>query len=92
MVARRSLLEWAMLVLHQDAGDHKGPLHVHSAALAPTDRTAAHLCSRLRLMPIWRLSRVPSGSYYKFQIITINSPARPMVPRAALLCVSFQTW
>jgi len=27
-----------MLVLHQDAGDHKGPLHVRSAALAPTDQ------------------------------------------------------
>jgi len=41
-----------MLVRHQDAGDHKGPLHVRSASLAPTDQTASHLYSRLRLLPI----------------------------------------
>src|SRR5436305_9339974 len=47
-----SLVGWAILVLPQDAGDHKGPLHVHSATLAPTDQTASHLVSLLRLMPI----------------------------------------
>jgi len=48
-----------MRVLDQDAGDHKGPLH--STALAPTAQTASHLHSRLKLMPIWRPSRVPAS-------------------------------
>ena len=26
-----------MLVLYQDAGDHKGPPHLHSSTLAPTE-------------------------------------------------------
>ena len=33
-------------------GNHKGPLHIHSTALAPTDHPASCLASRLRLMPI----------------------------------------
>ncbi|HEX6553108.1 MAG TPA: hypothetical protein VF026_10130 [Ktedonobacteraceae bacterium] len=33
-------------------GDHKGPLHPSSAALAPTDGLASCLTSRLRLMRI----------------------------------------
>ena len=33
-------------------GDHKGPHHPTSAALAPTDRQALYLVSQLRLMPI----------------------------------------
>src|SRR6266851_9209553 len=39
-------------------GDHKGPPHIHSTALAPTDHSASCLASRLRLMPIGR----PQGS------------------------------
>ena len=35
----------------QDAGDHKGPHHPTSSALAPTDRPASCLASQLRLMP-----------------------------------------
>jgi hypothetical protein len=41
-----------MLVLHQDAGDHKGPPIRPSSTLAPTDQTASHLLPQLRLMPI----------------------------------------
>ncbi len=36
----------------QDAGDHKGPHHPTSSTLAPTDRPALGLASRLRLMLI----------------------------------------
>ena len=42
----------------QDAGDHKGPHHPTSSALAPTDRPASCLAFRLRLMRIGR----PRGS------------------------------
>ena len=34
------------------AGDHKGPLHIRSTTLAPTDRSASCLTSRLSLMLI----------------------------------------
>src|SRR5216683_980159 len=33
-------------------GDHQGPPHIHSSALAPTDHPASYLSSRLSLMPI----------------------------------------
>src|SRR5207245_1090381 len=36
------------------AGDHKGPPFPASSTLAPTDRPASRLASRLRLMPLGR--------------------------------------
>src|SRR5438477_9291569 len=47
-----------MTTLHP-AGDHKGPHHLSSSALAPTDRPALCLSSRLRLMRIGRHSWRP---------------------------------
>src|SRR5437588_3503409 len=44
------------------AGDHKGPPFPSSSSLAPTDRPASRLSSRLRLMPIGR----PPGSPLQF--------------------------
>ncbi|HEX6554900.1 MAG TPA: hypothetical protein VF026_19185, partial [Ktedonobacteraceae bacterium] len=44
----------------EDAGDHKGPLHIPSTALAPTDHPASCLTSRLRLMRIRANLSVPS--------------------------------
>ena len=41
-----------MRVLHQDAGDHKGPPRLPSAALAPTE-----MMGFLRLMPLWDHAR-----------------------------------
>ena len=36
--SKKCRAERAILLLHQDAGDHKGPLHILSTALAPTVR------------------------------------------------------
>ncbi|HEX6557330.1 MAG TPA: hypothetical protein VF026_31490 [Ktedonobacteraceae bacterium] len=40
-------------------GDHKGPLHIRSATLAPTDGPASCLPSQLSLMPIGVLAKDP---------------------------------
>ncbi len=42
-----SSVGWAILVLHQDAGDRKGPHRIRSASLAPTYQAAFHLVSQL---------------------------------------------
>ena len=58
---------WGVIVLPQDwskmnryAGDHKGPPNPTSSALAPTDRSASWLTSRLRLMRIGQPRRSPN--------------------------------
>ena len=49
----------------QDAGDHKGPPNPTSSSLAPTDRPALGLASRLRVMRIGR----PRGSPLQYKRI-----------------------
>ena len=71
-----------MRVLHQDAGDHKGPLHLHSAALAPTAQTTSHLHSRLRLMPIWS-PRLPPCTKISKASVSVNC-------RSSLPLLSYQ--
>ncbi len=52
-----------MLVLHQDAGDHKGPPHVHSTTLAPTDQMASRVgFSGERASEAQRQARHPQGA------------------------------
>ena len=72
-----------ILLLHQDAGDHKGPLHLHSTALAPTDQANSQRCSRLRHRR-WRATGTASPR---------NSPADQQAcpglrhgPPSTLLC------
>src|SRR5438105_8854999 len=52
-----------MTTLHP-TGDHKGPHRLSSSALAPTDRPALCLASRLRLMRIGR----PRGSPVQYTL------------------------
>ena len=47
-----SLISWGNTTPPHPAGDPKGPPNPSSSTLAPTDRPASCLASRLRLMPL----------------------------------------
>src|SRR5260370_29342997 len=84
------LTSWWNTIPSPPTGDHEGPPHRPSSTLAPTDRPASCLTSRLRLMPIGgpinRRCARSIGSY------CMDSPQTTHAPRQFLSYHSKRLW